>query len=65
MITPTEQDLVRVQAVAQAVIQLPKPVVAAYAGVARAKALMLLGEEFSATQAQRGELRGGSVCCWA
>jgi len=52
---------VRVQAVAQ----LPKPVVAAYAGVTRAKALMLLGEEFSATQAKRGELRGGSVCCWA
>lgn len=97
---PTEQDLVLVQAVAQAVVHLPKPVVAAVhgwtvgaglewmlnadvvlaatsarfklpeaslgvfvtggltatlaacAGVARAKALMLLGEEFTAAQAQ-------------
>jgi len=97
---PTEQDLVLVQAVAQALVRLPKPVLAAvhgwtvgagfewmlnadivlaaesarfklpeaslgvfvtggltatlpaYAGVARAKALMLLGEEFSPAQAQ-------------
>ena len=97
---PTEQDLVLVQAVAQALVSLPKPVLAAvhgwtvgagfewmlnadivlaaesarfklpeaslgvfvtggltatlpaYAGVARAKALMLLGEEFSPAQAQ-------------
>lgn len=97
---PTEEDLVLVQAVAQALVSLPKPVVAAvhgwsvgagfewmlnadivvaaesarfklpeaslgvfvtgglsatlpaYAGVARAKALMLLGEEFSPAQAQ-------------
>lgn len=97
---PTEEDLVLVQAVAQAVVKLPKPVLAAvhgwtvgaglewmlcadvvfaasnarfklpeasigvfvtggltatlpaYAGVARAKALMLLGEEFSPAEAQ-------------
>lgn len=97
---PTEDDLVLVQAVAQALVSLPKPVVAAvhgwtvgagfewmlnadivlaaesarfklpeaslgvfvtggltatlpaYAGLARAKALMLLGEEFSPAQAQ-------------
>lgn len=97
---PTEEDLVRVQAVASALMSLPKPVVAsvhgwavgaglewmlnadvvvaaessrfklpeaslgvfvtggltatlpAYAGLNRAKALMLLGEEFSAAQAQ-------------
>lgn len=97
---PTEDDLVLVQAVARALVGLPKPVVAAvhgwavgagfewmldadlviaadsarfklpeaalgvfvtggltatlaaHAGLARAKALMLLGEEFSATQAQ-------------
>jgi len=97
---PTEDDLVLVQAVAQALVSLPKPVVAAvhgwtvgagfewmlnadivlaaesarfklpeaslgvfvtggltatlpaYAGLARAKALMLLGEEFSPVQAQ-------------
>ena len=97
---PTNDDLVLVQAVAQALVGLPKPVVAAvhgwtvgaglewalnadlvvaaagarfklpeasigvfvtggltatlpaYAGLARAKALMLLGEEFSSTQAQ-------------
>lgn len=97
---PTEEDLVLVQAVAKAVVSLPKPVIAAvhgwtvgaglewmlnadvvlaasnarfklpeasigvfvtggltatlpaYAGVARAKALMLLGEEFSAAQAE-------------
>jgi len=54
---------VRVQAVAQAVVRLPEAslgvfvtgglmaTLAAYAGVARAKALMLLGEEFSAAQA--------------
>lgn len=97
---PTEDDLILVQAVAKALVCLPKPVVAcvhgwavgagfewmlnadlvvagesarfklpeasigvfvtggltatlsAYAGVARAKALMLLGEEFSPAQAQ-------------
>jgi 2-(1,2-epoxy-1,2-dihydrophenyl)acetyl-CoA isomerase len=89
---PTEEDLVRVQAVSRALVSLPKPVVAsvhgwtvgadvavaaessrfrlpeaslgvfvtggltatlpAYAGLSRAKALMLLGEEFSAAQAQ-------------
>ena len=97
---PTEQDLVLVQAVAAALISLPKPVVAAvhgwtvgaglewmldadvviaaessrfklpeaslgvfvtggltatlpaFAGLARAKGLMLLGEEFGAVQAQ-------------
>lgn len=97
---PTDDDLVLVQAVAAAIVALPKPVVAAvhgwtvgaglewmldadvvvaaqgsqfklpeaslgvfvtgglsatlpsYAGVARAKGLMLLGEEFSAAQAQ-------------
>jgi 2-(1,2-epoxy-1,2-dihydrophenyl)acetyl-CoA isomerase len=97
---PTEEDLILVQAVARALVCLPKPVVAAvhgwtvgagfewmlnadlvvagdsarfklpeasigvfvtggltatlpaYAGVARAKALMLLGEEFSPAQAQ-------------
>jgi 2-(1,2-epoxy-1,2-dihydrophenyl)acetyl-CoA isomerase len=96
---PTEEDLVRVQAVSRALVSLPKPVVAsvhgwtvgaglewmlnadvavaaegsrfrlpeaslgvfvtggltatlpAYAGLSRAKALMLLGEEFSAAQA--------------
>lgn len=97
---PTEEDLTSVQAVAKAIVSLPKPVVAAvhgwtvgaglewmlnadvvvaassarfklpeaslgvfvtggliatlpaYAGVARAKALMLLGEAFSADEAQ-------------
>lgn len=97
---PTEEDLTSVQAVAEAIVGLSKPVVAAvhgwtvgaglewmlnadvviaasnarfklpeaslgvfvtggliatlpaYAGVARAKALMLLGEEFSANEAQ-------------
>ena len=97
---PTDDDLVLVQAVAAAIVALPKPLVAAvhgwtvgaglewmldadvvvaaqgsrfklpeaslgvfvtggvtatlpsYAGVARAKGLMLLGEEFSAAQAQ-------------
>lgn len=97
---PTEEDLVRVQAVSQAIVSLPQPVVAAVhgwtlgaglewalnadvvvaasntrfrlpeaslgvfvtgglsatlpacAGLARAKALMLLGEEFSAADAQ-------------
>jgi len=97
---PTEDDMVLVQAVAQALVRLPKPVIAAvhgwtvgagfewmlnadivfaaqsarfklpeaslgvfvtggltatlpaYAGVARAKALMLLGEEFSPAQAR-------------
>jgi 2-(1,2-epoxy-1,2-dihydrophenyl)acetyl-CoA isomerase len=97
---PTEDDLVLVQAVSQAIVALPKPVVAAvhgwavgaglewmlnadlvvaaegtrfklpeaslgvfvtggltatlpaYAGLARAKGLMLLGEPFSAAQAQ-------------
>lgn len=97
---PTEDDMVLVQAVAQALVRMPKPVLAAvhgwtvgagfewmlnadivlaaqsarfklpeaslgvfvtggltatlaaYAGVARAKALMLLGEEFSPAQAQ-------------
>ena len=97
---PTNEDLVLVQAVAEALVGLPKPVVAAvhgwtvgaglewaldadlvvasagsrfrlpeasigvfvtgglsatlpaYAGLARAKALLLLGEEFSAAQAQ-------------
>ena len=97
---PTDDDLVLVQAVAEAIVSLPKPVVAAvhgwtlgagfewaldadlmlaasstrfrlpeasigvfvtgglsatlaaHAGLARAKALMLLGEEFSAVQAQ-------------
>lgn len=97
---PTEDDLVRVQAVAQAMVELPQPVVAAVhgwtlgaglewmlnagvvlaassarfrlpeaslgvfvtggltatltasAGLARAKALMLLGQEFSPVQAQ-------------
>jgi len=97
---PTEEDLVLVQAVAKALVRLPKPVLAsvhgwtvgagfewmltadivlaaesarfklpeaslgvfvtggltatlpAYAGLARAKALMLLGEEFSPAQAQ-------------
>lgn len=97
---PTEDDLVLVQAVAKALVRLPKPVIAsvhgwavgagfewmlnadivvagesarfklpeaslgvfvtggltatlsAYAGAARAKALMLLGEEFSPAQAQ-------------
>lgn len=97
---PTEDDLILVQAVAKALVSLPKPVIAsvhgwtvgagfewmldadivvagesarfklpeasigvfvtggltatlsAYAGVARAKALMLLGEEFSPVQAQ-------------
>lgn len=97
---PTEEDLVRVQAVSRALVFLPKPVVAsvhgwtvgaglewmlnadvavaaessrfrlpeaslgvfvtggltatlpAYAGLSRAKALMLLGDEFSAAQAQ-------------
>ena len=96
---PTEDDLVLVQAVAKAIVGLPKPVIAAvhgwtvgaglewalsadivvasvssrfrlpeasigvfvtgglsatlpaYAGLARAKALMLLGEEFSPTEA--------------
>lgn len=97
---PTEQDLVLVQAVAQAIVDLPKPVVAAvhgwtvgaglewmldadlvlaasdarfklpeaslgvfvtggltatlpvFAGLARAKALIFLGEEFGAAEAQ-------------
>lgn len=97
---PTEEDLVLVQAVSQALVRLPKPVLAsvhgwtvgagfewmlnadivlaaesarfklpeaslgvfvtggltatlpAYAGLARAKALMLLGEEFSPAEAQ-------------
>jgi len=97
---PTEDDLTLVQAVAQAIVDLPKPVVAAvhgwtigagfewalnadvvlasansrfrlpeasigvfvtgglsatlpaYAGLARAKALLLLGEEFSPAEAQ-------------
>jgi 2-(1,2-epoxy-1,2-dihydrophenyl)acetyl-CoA isomerase len=89
---PTEDDLVLVQGVAQALVALPKPVVAAVhgwtvgaglewmldadivvaaqgsrfklpeaslsatlpasAGLARAKGLMLLGEEFGAAQAQ-------------
>ena len=97
---PTEEDLVRVQAVSRALVSLPKPVVAsvhgwtvgaglewmlnadvavaaessrfrlpeaslgvfvtggltatlpACAGLSRAKALMLLGDEFSAAQAQ-------------
>lgn len=98
---PTDDDLVLVQAVAEAIVQLPKPVVAAVhgwtvgaglewaldadlllasqdcrfklpeaslgvfvtggltatlpaaVGLARAKALMLLGETFTATQAER------------
>ncbi|VWX61230.1 Crotonase [Burkholderiales bacterium 8X] len=97
---PTDEDLVLVQSVASALVQLPKPVVAAvhgwtvgagfewmldadlviaaentrfklpeaslgvfvtggltatlpsYAGLARAKGIMLLGEEFSAAQAE-------------
>lgn len=97
---PTDDDLVQVQAVSKAIVELPQPVIfavqgwtvgaglewmldadivvaasgarfklpeasigvfvtggltatlAAHAGLARAKALMLLGEEFSAAQAQ-------------
>ena len=104
---PTDEDLVLVQAVSKAIVDLTKPVIAAvhgwtvgaglewmlnadvviaassarfmlpeasigvfvtggltatlaaYAGLARAKALMLLGEEFS----RRKRRRGGCVAC--